>query len=126
MRLRQAREDPSPRCIEAIVAVVKQFAALGESNEMLMSSPGMARQHHLLHATALHHVGDVMLDRATGVYICMCQHTCILCVHVCACTCAYVCVHVCVCIRTCVCMCMCVHVWGVQLEHWLQLSMLFI
>lgn len=66
MRLRQSREDPSPRCIEAIIAVLKQFAARAESNDMLTTSPAAAWQHHLLHAKALHHVGDVMLDIATG------------------------------------------------------------
>ena len=68
MRLRQATEDPSPRCIEAIIAVLKQFAALAETNELLTSSPAVAWQHHLLHARALHYVGDVMLDLTTGKY----------------------------------------------------------
>ena len=68
MRLRQATEDPSPRCIEAIIAVLKQFAALAETNELLTSSPAVAWQHHLLHARALHYVGDVMLDLTTGEY----------------------------------------------------------
>lgn len=90
MRLRQAREDPSPRCIEAIFAVVKQFAALTENNELLASSPAVARQHHLLHARALHHVGDVMLDMATGDNAVACPYlsvnVCVVYVHVWGCS----------------------------------------
>jgi DNA-dependent protein kinase catalytic subunit len=65
MRLQQSKEDKSPRCVEAIVAVLKQFSTHG-NNDVILSSPSLSRHHHHIYATALHHLANLIVDRATG------------------------------------------------------------
>ena len=65
MKLQQSREDKSPRCVEAIVAVLKQFSTFADS-DVVESSPCLSRHHHHLHATALQHLANLVVDRATG------------------------------------------------------------
>ena len=129
MRLQQSKEDKSPRCVEAIVAVLKQFSTHG-NNDVILSSPSLSRHHHHIYATALHHLANLIVDRATGrshsitlrTARMSAVHLCIVCllhmslVHV------YVlCMAVVNCLHTfnentgnvCVCVCVCVYVCGV-------------
>ena len=65
MRLQQSREDKSPRCVEAIVAVLKQFSTFAD-RDVVVSSPCLSRHHHHLHATTLQHLANLVVGRATG------------------------------------------------------------